>query len=284
LNSSSFVLPSFPDDGFVTTAAEPWFKVKVQRIQQYLHAFVANMAPHVNELVVVDLFAGSGLYSIGHQKEKVASTALASLGSDAPVSKWILCERDAESARVLKIRVKKYFKDRTVFIFDDPLDRLPEKLTYYIPKSKAGYRVAVFCIVDSFSFEVPFSLLDRLQQLGFSFIIPFTFCINDQHNYRFFLEHQREKLRKFTGGFQDAEVLDKAQSNLEFYKRLVQVYQNNMLVIGLNSSLAVQKLDSGLMELPLYYIGLFSKFPILKTIQREVHESFYQQTSLFQEG
>jgi len=276
------LLPVFPDDGFVTTAAEPWFKGKVQRIQQYLQAFIANLAPLVNEVIVVDLFAGSGLYSIGHQKEKFASTALASLGSEGLISKWIFCERDPENARVLKIRVKRYFKDRTVFIFDDPLDKLPEKLAYYIPKSNTGYRVAVFCVVDSFSIEVPFSLLDKLQQLGLSFVIPFTFCINEQHNYRFYLEHQREKLRRFMGGFQDAELLDKSQNNVEFYKRLVQLYQNNMLVIGLNSSLTAQKLDSGLMELPLYYIGLFSKHPVVKTIQRDIQDHAHQQISLFQ--
>lgn len=282
MNYNSHQPPAFPDDGFVTTAAEPWFKVKVQRIQQYLEAFVTNLAPHANELIVVDLFAGNGLYSIGHQKEKFASSALASLSTTLPISKWIFCERDTESVRVLRIRVKKYFKDRNVFIFDDPLDRIAEKFAFYIPKSKAGYRVAVFCIVDPFSIEVPFALLDSLQNLGFSFIIPFTFCINEQHDHRFYLEHQREKLKKFMGGFNDTETLDKAQSNTDFYKRLVQLYQNNMLVIGLNASLAVQKLDSGLMELPMYYIGLFSKHPILKNIQRDVQDSFYQQISLFQ--
>ncbi len=243
---------------------------------------MANLAPHVNEIIVVDLFAGSGLYSIGHQKDKFASTALASLELEGLISKWIFCERDPESARVLKIRVKRYYKDRTVFIFDDPLEKLPEKLAYYIPKSNSGYRVGVFCVVDSFSIEVPFSLLDKLQQLGFSFLIPFTFCINDQHNHRFYLEHQREKLRRFMGGFQNTELLDKSKSNLEYYKRLVQVYQNNMLVIGLNASLTAQRLDSGLMELPLYYIGLFSKHPVLKTIQRDILEHSQQQISLFQ--
>ncbi len=276
------LLPSFPDDGFITTAAEPWFKVKIQLIQQYLDSFVANMAPHVNELIVVDLFSGNGLYSIGHQKERLASTALASLGRDLPVSKWIFCERDPESARVLKIRVKRYFKNHNVFIFDDPLERIAEKLSFYVPPTRKGYNVAVFCVVDSFSLEVPFTLIDQLQHMGFSFIIPFTFCINEQHNHQFYLENQREKLKRFMGGFQDADVLDNAQSNLEFYKRLVQLYQNNMLVIGLNSFLSVQKIDSGLMELPICYIGLFSRHPVIKNVQREVQESFHQQISLFQ--
>lgn len=279
--NNSFTLPSFPDDGFISTAAEPWFKVKVQRIQQYLEAFVTNLAPHASEIIVVDLFAGSGLYSIGHQKEKFASTALASLATNLPISKWIFCERDSDSSKALKIRVKKYFKDKNVFLFDDPLSELPDKLGFYIPKSNSGYQVAVFCVVDPFSFEAPFSLLDRLQELGFSFIIPFTFCINDQHNYRFYLDNQRDKLKRYLGGFKDVESLDNVRSNMEFYKRMVQLYRNNMLVIGLNSSLAVQKLDSGLMELPLYYIGLFSRHPALKAIQREVQESFFQQTSLF---
>lgn len=271
----------FVHDGFPVTAAEPWFKVKVQLIQRYLRSFVTQCAEKSDEIIVVDLFAGSGLYSFGYQKELFAGSCLASLQADLPISKWIFCERDPESAKALKIRVNKYFKGKNVLIFEDALEKLPEKLQYYVPKSKRGYRVSVFCIVDPFGIDIPFSMLDTLQGMGFSFVVPFTFSLNDRHNYRFYLNEHREKLKKYLGGYKDIEKLEDVKSNLEFYKRTVRMIRNNMLVLGLNSSLAVQRLDSGLMELPIYYVGIFSKLYPARVIQREVEETVHNQFTLF---
>ncbi|MBX2962453.1 MAG: three-Cys-motif partner protein TcmP [Cyclobacteriaceae bacterium] len=271
----------FVNDGFPITAAEPWFKVKVQLIQRYLRSFVTHCAEKSDEIIVVDLFAGSGLYSLGYQKELFPGSCLASLQADLPISKWIFCERDPEFAWALKVRVNKYFKGKNVLIFEDALDKLPEKLKYYVPVSKRGYRVSVFCIVDPFAIDVPMTMLNTLHEAGFSFVIPFTFSLNDRHNFRFYLSEHREKLKKFLGEDRDVEKLDDSKSNLEFYKRSVRIIRNNMLVMGMNSSLSVQRLDSGLMELPIYYIGIFSKLYPARIIQREVEETVRNQFTLF---
>ncbi len=275
--------PSTPliNDGFTITAAEPWFKVKVQLIQQYLRSFVTHCADKSDEIIVVDLFAGSGLYSLGYQRELFAGSCLGSLSDELPISKWIFCERDPESVKALKIRVNRYFKGKHVLIFDDAIDRLPEKLQYYIPVSKRGFRVSVLCILDPFSIDIPFSLLDKLQSLGLSFIIPFTFSLNERHNYQFYLHEHREKLKRFLGEFTDLTRLDDVKSNLEFYKRVVRTLRNNLLMLGFNSSLSVQRLDSGLMELPIYYMGVFSKTLPARVIQREVEETLHNQFTLF---
>jgi len=63
LNSKSLgTVPGFSDDGLSITAAEPWFKVKVQVVQSYLQAFIVNALSRADEVVLVDLFAGSGMY------------------------------------------------------------------------------------------------------------------------------------------------------------------------------------------------------------------------------
>ena len=230
---------------------------------------------------MVDLFAGGGLYSLGYQRELFAGSSLSSLGDELPISKWIFCERDPESVMALKIRVSRYFKGKHVLIFDDPIDRLPEKLPYYIPASKRGFRVSVLCILDPFSIDVPFSLLDKLQSMGLNFIMPFTFSLNERHNYQFYLHEDRDRLKRFLGEFTDLTRLDDVKSNLEFYKRVVRTMRNNLLMLGFNSSLSVQRLDSGLMELPIYYLGVFSKTLPARVIQREVEETLHNQFTLF---
>lgn len=281
LTTSPVFFNSFQDDGFVTTAAEPWFKVKVQLIQQYFESFITNVSGKVNDIVFVDLYAGSGLYSIGHQKQLFPSVALASLQYDLPVSKWIFCEQSSENAKALKVRVNKYFRGKNVVIFEAKPESLIDKFRSYIPQSKGAYKVAVFCVVDPFSMDIPFTTLDKLNDLGFSFLIPYTFSLGDRLDYNFYLNEEKERLNKYLGGFRDIEKLEDVKSNAEFYKKLVKIQQNNMLMLGLNTTLSVHKLSSGLMETPLYHIGFYSKQLLAKTVSGDIQKQASTQFQLF---
>jgi three-Cys-motif partner protein len=272
-------IPFFKDDGFSVTATEPWFKVKVQVIQNYLQAFVTTAASRADEIVFVDLFSGSGLYSIGHQREIFAGSCLASLSSGLPITKWIFCEEDPHQAKVLHARADKYFKNRDVFVLDDRPEKLMEKFSAIIPQSKGNYRVAVLCLVDPFSIDVPFALIEKLAAFGYSFLMPFTFSLNARHDSNYYLKEQRERLKKFAGN--QVERITETQSNLHFYKKLVKIYQQNMLMLGLNTAMSVHKLNSTLMDVPMYYMGYFSRQISPKLIQKDVHGIEQLQFGLF---
>ncbi len=281
LSTSPAFFNSFQDDGFVTTAAEPWFKVKVQVIQQYFESFITNVSGKVNDIVFVDLYSGSGLYSFGHHKELFPSVSLTSLQDNLPVSKWIFCEQSSENAKALKVRVNKYFRGKNVVIFESKPEHLLEKFRSYIPQSKAGYKVAIFCVVDPFSLDIPFTTLDKLNDLGFTFLIPYTFSLSSRLDYKFYLREQRDRLKKYLGGFRDFEKLEEVKSNVEFYRKLVKIQQNNMLMLGLNTTVSVHKLNSGLMEMPFYYIGFYSKQLSAKTVAGDIQRQAATQIQLF---
>ncbi|HPM29728.1 MAG TPA: three-Cys-motif partner protein TcmP [Chryseolinea sp.] len=270
----------YSDDGFSITATEPWFKVKVQLLLSYIQSFTVNVSGKADEIVFVDLFSGSGLYSVGHQKEIFQGTCLASLSSDLPITKWIFCEQDLQQAKALKIRVNKYHREKNVVIFDSPLDELIDKFRSYIPPSKGGHKVAVLCLIDPFSVDIPFATIDKLSGLGFSFLMPFTFMISNRLNHRYYLHDNPEKFKRYvgTGNF---ERMQSVESNEQFYKRLVRLYQNSMLVTGLNSAISTHKLDSKLMDLPAYSIGFFSKHFSSRAIQSEIKVSEHLQFELF---
>lgn len=271
----------FSDDGFSITATEPWFKVKVQLVQKYLHSFVANAASRADEIIFVDLFSGSGLYSIGHQKEIFAASCLSSLQTDLPIDKWIFCESDSDQSNALKVRINRFFRFKNVVIVEaDQYEReIVDKLRTYISQSKGSYKVAVFCLVDPFSIDIPFTTLKTLAGMGCSFLIPFTFSLNARHNHEFYLTEQRDKLMRYAGG--DIIRSESVQNNFHFYKRLVKSFQNNMLVEGLNSSMSVHKLNSALMDLPMFYIGYFSKHVSPRLIQHDVQAAAQLQFELF---
>lgn len=239
-----------------------------------------NASPKADEIVFVDLFSGSGLYSIGHQKDIFPGSCLASLSSELPLQKWVFCEGDAEQANALDKRVKKFFPEKNVSIFHVSPSELIETLRTNIPGTKAGYKVAVLCLVDPFSMDIPLSIMDKLAALEFSFLIPFTFPLNSRLDCKYYSQEHPEVLKKYIGS-SNYERLAGLESNLHFYSMLVRLYQNNMLVMGLNSAVSSHKLESKLMELPAYSMGFFSKQFSTTAIQRDVNVSEHLQFDLF---
>jgi three-Cys-motif partner protein len=276
-NDKAFFLP----DGLSVTATEPWFKVKVEVIQSYLRAFVMNVSARADEIVFVDLFSGSGLYSIGYQKDIFPGSSLASLSSDLPITQWIFCERDPEALKLLHHRVDHFSHRKNVSILDAELPHLTDKFRRLITPTKRGYMVAVFCLVDPFNFEIPLATIDSLASLGFSFLMPFTFMLNERSNYHHYLHEHPERLLRYLG-INNFERLAGVQNNVQFYKRIVRMYQNRMLVMGLNTALSVHKTESKLMDLPAYYIGLFSRQFSAKAIQEDANLSGQLQIELYE--
>lgn len=271
----------FSDDGFAVTAAEPWIKEKLQVIQLYLRTLLQHLAGRSGETVLLDLAAGNGLYSLGSSRELFPGTPLVSLASGLPFSKFIFCERDVAQAGVLKVRVNKYFRDRNVLILEGP--RSAERIRMFVPQGRE--RPAGICLVDTFSIDIPFAMLDDLSEMGFSFLVVFALPLSDELDYAYYLEEEREKLRRFLGGYKDPEKIERdLAGNLQFYRRMVASFQNSMTALGMDSALASHKLDSGLMELPQYTIGLFSRQVDCRSVHEVVNSCRHIQFHLFEGG
>jgi len=272
----------FYDDGFPITAAERWIKAKIEILGQYVSAVAMGLAGRVDDLVLVELFTGNGLFSLGAHKQVFPGVGLSALSQNLPITKFVFCERDPEQYRVLKIRVNRHFRGSNIILLEGKPEDLVEKIKMYIPPTKGRYRSAVIGICDPFSFDMPFDALEKLADWGFSFLIPFTFAINDRIDYRYYLKEHKDRLVKYLGSQGDFDRLQQeTTSNSQFYKRMVQCYQNNMLARGMNGSVSIQRLESGLMEMPVYYIGFFSRILPTKSIQKEIEEGGHVQYDLF---
>lgn len=280
--TSASSLITYTDDGFSITVAEPWVKQQAWIVTQYLTSFVNHLQGKVDQIIFVDLVVGSGLYSLGGKREIFPGVSLMAMKLDLPITKFVLCENDPEKYKALKIRVNRYFKNKNVVLLESNWDELVARINLYVPSGKQNFKTAVLCLCNPFSFEVPFDLMDRLAEKDFSFLVPFTFPLNERINYRHYLHHQHEKVKNYMGGFKDMEKLEKnLASNTEFYKRLIKIYEKNMEANGLSSLFSTHKLDSGLMEMPTYSIGLFSKLNVSKLVYQKVIESESKQTTLF---
>ena len=274
-------LPNFPDDGFTVTAAEPWVLQKMQIVSQYVTSFVGAVSGRVDEIIVVDLYSGSGMYSLGSKRQLFPGLPLTALSLKLPINKFVFCEKDPNQLKALKIRTNKYFKDKNVILLEGKPQELVDKLAMYVPVDKEYYKSAVLCVCDPFSIDMPFATISRLAAQGFNFIIPFNFALNDRINYRHYLKSNYDKLDRFLGIGGAGRLKSNIDNNLQFYKHVVRIYQSNMLALGLNEAISVYKIDSGLFEIPSYYIGLFSKQFSSKEVQENVEASHKIQYNLF---
>lgn len=278
------ILPPFrfSDDGFAVTAAEPWIREKTSVIAQYLQSYTNLHAGKVNELIFIDLFAGNGLYSLGARNELFAAPPLLALSLDLPITRYIFCASSQEQLNILKIRVNKYFRGKNVLLLSGKPEELINSLSHYVPANQQGLKASVFCLADSFSFDLNFEAVQKLSELQFNFLIPFCFALNDKLNYRFYLRDSRHRLAGYLTKEGTGLVEQGTGNNRTFYKRLVQQYQTNMLALGYNLSLSTHKADSGLMELPSYHIGFFSKEFSTQSIRQTVEAASHTQFELFQ--
>jgi three-Cys-motif partner protein len=272
---------TFPDDGLPSIAAESWVKHKVGIISQYLTSFTNYLAGKVDDIIFVDLYAGNGLYSMGSRKELFPSAALSALALDLPISRYVFCDKDPDLLTTLKIRTNKYFRHRNVVHLHGRPEDLVSRLDLYVPPSKGNYKSAVLCLCDSFSLEMSFDCMKQLSEKGFSFLVPFTFALNDHVNYEHYLVDSRERVKKFLGPNSLDRLERGVDSNLAFYKRMVTIYQNNLLSLGFNGAISAHKIDSGLMELPVYYMGFYSQNVSTRDVQENVDATHHVQFDLF---
>ncbi|MBX2901574.1 MAG: three-Cys-motif partner protein TcmP [Cyclobacteriaceae bacterium] len=273
---------SFASDGFAVTAAEPWLLDKTAVIGQYVEAFVNTQPANSNDLIFIDLFAGNGLYSLGAKHELFPTPCLSVLARQLPFTRYILCDANQEQLNILKIRTNKYFRGKNILLLNGRPAALADSLVHYIPPSQTRYKTHVLCLCDSFSLDLAFAAVQKLSELNISFLIPFCFALNDKLNYRFYTREARTKLDDYLTPPGAAQVQMASGNNRTFYKKLVGQFQNNMLALGYNISRSTHKADSGLMELPAYQIGFFSKTFSAHAVRQVVQATGHVQFELFQ--
>jgi len=278
-------LLKIPDDGFAITTAEPWVKHKVQVVRQYLTAFVSALASQVDEIVFVDLYARNGLYCLGAKKDIFPGISFMALQQNLPISRYVLCESDAEQARVLKIRMNKYFKRKSIVLLNGKPEELIDKIKMYVSESRKNHKVATLCVADAFGLEPGIETIRPLNDYDFTFLIPFTFHLGKKIDFRFYLGREREKLIHLLGEDTEGDLSEKTiGSNSVFYKQMIKNWERKMEELGMNTAVSTHKLDSGLMEMPTYSICLFAKKYSAKAIQFDALAGSHIQFALFNQN
>ncbi|HMP99154.1 MAG TPA: hypothetical protein PKC24_05185 [Cyclobacteriaceae bacterium] len=269
-----------PEDGLQVTPAEPWFRLKQQVMLKYTAAYVKNMNYRVNELMLVDLYAGNGLHSIGSLQNRYADYDLSLLAGAFAFKKFCFCPVGSEDAKALRIRVNRWYKDNNVLILEGDRKDLIKRIKLYIPKSSGSFKVSTFCVVDAFSLKLDFVWFDLLADHNFDFMLVFTFPLNEVQNWKYYLTEEKQTISKFLGSWNGFEKLQRASTdNVSFYKKLFELHQQDMKLLGYDCLVHTHKLDSDLMRIPFYFTVCFTRSVSAKLMQKELGE--FDQMDLF---
>jgi three-Cys-motif partner protein len=269
-----------PDDGLPTTYAESWVVKKTELLLRYIEAYFTHMGYRNNEMIFLELFSGNGIKTIGNQSGKFTALNLSLLEKGLPFYKYCFCPVNEEDARALKVRVNKWHKDKNVLILEGNREELIDRIKLYLPKSNTNFKVGSLCLIDAFTLKMNYLWIDLLAEHGFDFLMVFTFPFSEGYNWKYYLNEERATLSKFLGSWNAVEKLQRAShDNMSFYKKLFELHQQDMKLLGYDCLPLSHKFESGLMNLPFYYTASFTKSVTAKTILKEMGEA--AQTDLF---
>lgn len=265
---------SAPNDGFAIPEIEQWNLEKYRLIGKYIETFTENRREKSEDMIYVDLTAGSGVNRIKETGELVLGSPLIALSNPIAFSKYIFCERETELVQALKIRINKQFRRKNVVIFGRDVNIMTDKFSFYIPKATDKYKISGICLIDAFSMNIHFEAIKALAELGMNFLLVLSMPMNDYQNYHHYNTEEKENLEKFMGAsFDQLEGLKETTDNELYFRHLVKNYKNQIEKLGYKTTGSFQPMTSNEMQLPLYYLGYFAQNHSAEKMWKEVQKS-----------
>ncbi|MEO1049978.1 MAG: three-Cys-motif partner protein TcmP [Bacteroidota bacterium] len=269
------------EDGFVTPVTESWTLQKNHLTCNYIRTILDSSRERYDDLIYIDLFAGSGFNQLNDQV--ILGSPLVALSSPFPFTKYIFCEKNHEHAAALKIRINKYFRNENVVIFAEDANNAVDKFRFYVPTQTPKRKVLAICLVDPFSFDLHFSSIQKMAELGITLLTVMAFPINSYFNHSYYLEQKRGDLEAFIGnGDTNQRSWEQIKGNEAFFKQVIKSYKGAIESLGYKTSGAFNKIESDLMQLPFYYFASFTQQKSIKNIDQAVKKASAVQYQLFQ--
>lgn len=273
---SDYFDPVIPasNDGFIIPEIEQWNVEKYRLIGKYIETFTQSMRERSEDMIYVDLTAGSGINKVKETGDIILGSPLIALSNPISFSKYIFCERETEQVQALKIRINKRFRRKNVVIFGRDVNAMTDKFSFYIPPNTGKYKVSGICLIDAFSMDVHFEAIEALAKLGMNFLLVFSMPINQYQDYKHYNIEGKESLEKFMGApMNQLEGLKEANANEIYFRYLVKNYKSRIEALGYKTRGSFQPMSSTEMELPYYYLGYFAQNHSAEKMWKEVQKS-----------
>jgi len=263
---SSYITPSFlpepHDDGFYSgDGVGSWSEDKYALVGLYDQLFSEGMKNKWDSRVYIDLYSGPGLVKVRETNRFLWGSPMLALGVKHPFDKYIFCEKNPESLSALKKRVKAHFPSADVeFVAGDCDDEI-DSICRLIPKASAANRVLAFCFVDPYDLSIKFSTVSKLAKHFMDFLFLLALNMDANRNQAYYLKRSNTKIDEFLGDIDWRARWKVAAETTTFPRFLAEVYAERMeslkyLPVKFET---MKQVRSGVKNLPLYHLALFSR-------------------------
>jgi len=250
------------DDGLPTPEIGAWGEDKYRHVLFYASLFIKSIRTKWDEIIYLDLFAGSGRSRIRGTKRIVNASPLLILGMPEAFDKYIFCEGDRINADTLAKRCQREFPDRKISVIAGDANLLVERIIAEMPRPGKNHKVLGFCFLDPFQMQnLNFSTIESLSQRFVDFLVLIPSAMDANRNEQHYVRDVNKTLENFVGNPDWRVRWDKEKpSGKSFERFVVEEFGRSMQKLryidpGINES----KLIRGEKNLPLYRLALYSR-------------------------
>jgi len=256
-------LKPLDDDELPTPEIGAWGEEKYRHVQLYASLFVKSMRTKWDDLIYLDLFAGSGRSRIRGTGRIVSASPLLVLGMSEAFDRYIFCERDNNNIETLVTRCRRDFPKRKIAIIPGDANASVEQIITEMPRPGRSRKVLGFCFLDPFRMQnLYFSTIESLSQrfMDFLVLIPSSMDANrNEHNY----VHPRNKtLENFIGNPDWRNRWDNEKTSGKTFEHFVveefgrSMHKLGYIDPGLKEAILIRSDEK---NLPLYRLALYSR-------------------------
>jgi three-Cys-motif partner protein len=243
-------------DQHVHDSVNEWHWTAHLIFNEYINSYIDQVDRQGKKLILVDLFAGSGV--LDFEGKIYLSPSLAVLGNDS-IEKLVLLEADDDKFDALESRVQSLHPDSNVDLFPSnpnlQLDRIKDLLSAYTNRDE--YLVLCTCMPQNL--ELHFNTLAELAALDVDFAVLHGLPLSVYRGPRGYVSKNFERISNYVSMMEWAAILDQPQYNLDSLTRLfADLYHSQMKSLGypdfeLRHTLKVDKKN------PEFFLGYHSK-------------------------
>ncbi len=255
-------LPRGQDDRLPIPEVGSWTREKYLRVWMYDHLFTTGMKNHWDEMVYVDLFAGSGFSRIRGTKEILLGSPLLATQIPDRFTRYIFCDRDPSNLEALRERAARFCPDLKVEYVPGDVDHTIGRVLEKIPRGHADHRVLTFCFVDPYSVGLRFHTIRRLAERYVDFLILLALGMDANLNLPLYLTGNNTRIQEFVDDPAWRSDWQKAEKQGEhFIPFLAKKYAEAMTRIRYlkTPQSKMYAVRSDQKNLPLYYLAFFSR-------------------------
>jgi three-Cys-motif partner protein len=278
-------IPFLEDDGLLTPAVGDWAIDKYRLLKLYATLFTTSMRSRWDELISVDLFAGTGRAKIRGTERIVPASPLLALTVEHPFDRYVFCEADPQRMSALQVRVRQGFAGTDCRFVPGDVNANVDAILGELPAIRHGRKFLTFCFVDPFSLKnLRFETISALSDRYVDFLVLIPSGYDATRNEGIYLAPENRTIDRFLGRPLWRQEWAAAQtSGKTFDHFMTDAFAESMMALGyryqgIHSTHLVRSTEK---KLRLYRLALFSRHSLGERFWREVRKYATAQRDLF---